>query len=83
MQIAADPKRLAHVGREYQRQLDEIRSVLEPLVGMANDPDLVRLHRRAKDNIRLIIQHCERNACRDTSDQSPDFDTDDHAPRMC
>jgi hypothetical protein len=26
MQIAADPKRLAHVGREYQRQLDEIRS---------------------------------------------------------
>jgi hypothetical protein len=68
-QTAADPKRLAHVGREYKRQLDEIRSVVEPLVGMVNDSDLVRLHRRAKEAIQLIIEHCERTACRDSSDR--------------
>jgi hypothetical protein len=72
----ADPRRLAHVGREYKRQLEEIRSVVEPLVGMANDPDLVRLHRRAKDDIRLIIEHCESSACRESSDRSEEPHTD-------
>ena len=55
----ADPQRLAHVVREYRLELDQIRSVMEPLVRMAHDSALENLHRAVKTAIKRLIDYCE------------------------
>ncbi len=72
----ATPQNLSHVAREYQVELDQICSVLEPLVRSANDLSLERLHRQVKDAIRRVIEHCISNASQDSPDQSGDEGAD-------